>query len=114
MVRYVPIEEILILIMCFRESYEKNSQHKRQIGRCNCILSQKNIKLQPVTPLMPLEALLIPVNLTVTPMALTEAQVVILYFFHYKTQKQPILRHLSLFPMYFKFHINLVEVSLIY
>ena len=25
---------------------------------------QKNIKLQPVTPLMPLEALLIPVNLT--------------------------------------------------
>ena len=64
MARYVPIKEILILIMCFRESYEKNSQHKRQIGRCNCILSQKNIKLQPVTPLMPLEALLIPVNLT--------------------------------------------------
>ena len=26
--------------------------------------SKKNIKLQPVTPLMPLEALLIPVNLT--------------------------------------------------
>ena len=57
-------QEILILIMCFRESYEKNSQHKRQIGRCNCILSPKNTKLQPVTPLMPLEALLIPVNLT--------------------------------------------------
>ena len=45
MVRYVPIEEILILIMCFRESYEKNSQHKRQIGRCNCILSQKKYKI---------------------------------------------------------------------
>ena len=57
-------QEILILITCFRESYEKNSQHKRQIGRCNCILSKNNIKLQPVTPLMPLEALLIPVNLT--------------------------------------------------
>ena len=50
--------------MCFRESYENNSQQKRQIGQCNCILSQKNIKLQPVTPLMPLEALLIQVNLT--------------------------------------------------
>ena len=50
--------------MCFRESYEKNSQYKRQIGRCNCIWSQKNIKLQPATTLMPLEALLIPVNLT--------------------------------------------------
>ena len=64
MVRYVPIEEIVILIMCFRESYKNNTQHKRQIGRCNCILSQKNIKLQPVPPLMPSEALFIPVNLT--------------------------------------------------
>ena len=64
MVRYVPIEETVILIMCFRESHEKNTQHKRQIGRCNCILSPKNIKLQPVPPLMPLEALFIPVNLT--------------------------------------------------
>ena len=64
MVRYVPIKEILILIMCFRESYEKNTQHKRQIARCNCILSKKNIKLQLVTPPMPLEALLISENLT--------------------------------------------------
>ena len=50
--------------MCFRESYEKNTQHKLEIGRCNCILSKKNIKLQPVPPPMPLEALLIPENLT--------------------------------------------------
>ena len=64
MVRNVPIEEILILIMCICKSYEKNTQHKRQIGRCNCILSPKNIKLQPVAPLMPLEALLITINLT--------------------------------------------------
>ena len=62
MVRYVPINPDFNNV--FRESYEKNSQQKRQIGRCNCILSKKNIKLQPVTPLMPLEALLIPVNLT--------------------------------------------------
>ena len=82
MVRYVPIEETVILIMCFRESYEKNTQHKRQIGRCNCILSQKNIKLQPMPPLMPLEALLIPENLTVSDSdGIGEAQVVILYFF---------------------------------
>ena len=33
--------------------------------------------------------------------------------FYYKTQKQPILRHLSLFPMYFKFQVNLAEVILI-
>ena len=32
--------------------------------------------------------------------------------FHYKTQKQLILRHLSLFPMYIKFQVNLAEVSL--
>ena len=32
--------------------------------------------------------------------------------FHYTTQKQPIQRHLSLFPMYFKFQVNLAEVSL--
>ena len=64
MVRYVPIEETLILIMCIRELYEKNTQHKRQIGRCNCILSGKNIKLQPVPPSKPLEALFIPDNLT--------------------------------------------------
>ena len=32
--------------------------------------------------------------------------------FHYKTQKQPILRHLSLFPLYLKFQVNLAEVSL--
>ena len=62
--RYVPIEEIKILIMCICKSYENNTQHKRQIGRFNCILSKKNIKLQPVPPLMPLEVLLIPVNLT--------------------------------------------------
>ena len=64
MVRYVPTEETVILIMCIRKSYEKNTQHKWQIGRCNCILSTKNMKLQPVPPPMPLEALLIPENLT--------------------------------------------------
>ena len=64
MVRNVQIEETVILIMCSRKSYEKNTQHKRQIGRCNCILSQKNIKLQTVPPSMPLEALLILDNLT--------------------------------------------------
>ena len=64
MVQYVPMEETVILIMSIRKSYEKNTQHKRQIGWCNCILSKKNIKLQPVPPPMPLEALLIPDNLT--------------------------------------------------
>ena len=33
--------------------------------------------------------------------------------FHYKTHKQPILlHHLSLFPMYIKFQVNLAEVFL--
>ena len=32
--------------------------------------------------------------------------------FHYKTHKQPILRHLSLFAMHLKFQINLAKVSL--
>ena len=41
MVRYVPIEEILILIMCFRESYQKNAQHKLEIGRSTCIFIEK-------------------------------------------------------------------------
>ena len=50
MVRYVPIEEILILIMCFRESYE--------FGLL------KLQKLQPVPPSMPLKALMNPDNLT--------------------------------------------------
>ena len=45
MVRYVLIEQTVILIMCIRKSYEKNSQNKRQIGRCNCILSQKKYKI---------------------------------------------------------------------
>ena len=62
MVRYVPRNPDFNNV--FRESYKKNSQHKQHIGRSNCVLSQKNIKLQPVTPLMPLEALLIPVNIT--------------------------------------------------
>ena len=64
MVSYVPIEEILILIVCFRESYEWNTQHKLEIGRSTCILSKNKLKLQPVPPPMPLEALLIPENLT--------------------------------------------------
>ena len=33
MVRNVPIKETLMLIMCFRESNEKNKIHKRQIGQ---------------------------------------------------------------------------------
>ena len=41
-----------------------NRQHKLEIGRCTCILSEKIIKLQPVPPPMPLEALLTPDNLT--------------------------------------------------
>ena len=45
MVRYVPIEETVILIICFRESYKKNTRHERQIGRCNCILSKKKKKI---------------------------------------------------------------------
>ena len=32
--------------------------------------------------------------------------------FHYKTQKQPIPRHLSLFSMNLKFQVNLAEVAL--
>ena len=39
-------------------------QHKRQICRCIIVFYPKKIKLQPVPPSMPLEALLIPVNLT--------------------------------------------------
>ena len=35
-----------------------------KIGRSTCILSKENIQLQPVTPPMPLEALLISENLT--------------------------------------------------
>ena len=62
MVRYVPRNPDSYNVV--RESYEKNSQHKRQIGRCNCILTEKNINYNLVAPLMPLEALLIPVNLT--------------------------------------------------
>ena len=54
------------------------------IGRGNCILSQKNIKLQPVPPTMPLEALLTPDNLTYSAFdGIAEAQVVILYFYYY-------------------------------
>ena len=46
------------------------------------IAMRKNIKLQPVPPSMPPEALLITkTELIVPPMALTEAQVVILYIF---------------------------------
>ena len=32
--------------------------------------------------------------------------------FHCKTQKQPILRHLSFFLIYLKFQVNLAELSL--
>ena len=32
--------------------------------------------------------------------------------FHYKTQKQPIVRHLCIFPIYLEFQVNLAEVSL--
>ena len=32
--------------------------------------------------------------------------------FDYQNQKQPILRHLRLLPMYLKFQVNLAEVSL--
>ena len=46
--------------MCFRESYEKNSQHKRQIGRCNCYA--KKIYNYNVPPSMPPEALWITKN----------------------------------------------------
>ena len=35
MVRYVPNEDTLISILCFRKSYEKNTQHKRQNGFSN-------------------------------------------------------------------------------
>ena len=66
MMRYVPIEETVILIMC---SVFVN--HMKRIRNTNDRLvdvivfdPKKNIKLQPVTPLMPLEALLIPVNRT--------------------------------------------------
>ena len=43
MVRYVPRNPDFNNV--FRESYEKNSQHKRQIGRFNCILFQKKYKI---------------------------------------------------------------------
>ena len=66
MVRYVPIEETVIVIMC---SVFVN--HMRIIRNTNDRLvdvivfnPEKNIKLQPVPPPMPLEALLIPDYLT--------------------------------------------------
>ena len=66
MVGYVPIEETMILIMC---SVIVN--HMKRISNTNGRLvdiivfyHKKYIKLQPVPPLMPLEALLIPDNLT--------------------------------------------------
>ena len=56
---------------------------KRRIVDVIVFYREKNIQLQLVNPpTMPLEALMIPDNqLIVTPMALTEEQVVMLYFF---------------------------------
>ena len=65
MVRYFPIEETVILIMC---SVFVN--HMKSIRKTNdrlvrvIVFYPKNIKLQLVPPPMPLEALLIPDNLT--------------------------------------------------
>ena len=64
MVRYVPIEETVILIMCIRKSYEKNTQHKRQIGRCNCILSQKKYKITTCASANAIGGIFIPDYLT--------------------------------------------------
>ena len=50
------------------------------IDQCNCILYEKHIKLQPVPPSMPLEALCISKTKLIVPLvALTGIQVVILY-----------------------------------
>ena len=46
MVRYVPGNPDFNNV--FRESYEKNSQHKRHIGRCNCIYNE--LKTFPIFP----------------------------------------------------------------
>ena len=64
-VRYVPIKETVILIMCSvfvnRMTRIRNT-NERLVDVF--VFYPKNIKLQPVPPPIPLEALLIPDNLT--------------------------------------------------
>ena len=57
-------QEILILIMCFVNHMKRIRSTNDRLVDVIVFYPKKNIKLQPVTPLMPLEALLIPVNLT--------------------------------------------------
>ena len=65
MVRYVPIEETVILMCSVIVNHMKRiSNTNGRLVDVMVFYPPKNIKLQPVTPLMPLEALLIPVNLT--------------------------------------------------
>ena len=66
MVRYVPIEETVILIMCSVLVNRMKRIHNTDDRLVDVIVfyPPKNIKLHPVPPPMPLEALLIPDNLT--------------------------------------------------
>ena len=66
MMRYVPIEETVILIMCsvFVNHMKRIRNTNDRLVDVIVFYPKKNIKLQPVPPLMPLEALLIPVNPT--------------------------------------------------
>ena len=57
-------QEILILIMCFVNHMKRIRSTNDRLVDVIVFYPKIFIKLQPVTPLMPLEALLIPVNLT--------------------------------------------------
>ena len=64
MVRYVPIKETVILICSVIVNYMKRIRNTNDRMVDVIVFYAKNIKLQPVPPPMPLEALLIPDNLT--------------------------------------------------
>ena len=63
MVRYVPRNPDFNNVFFVNHMKRIRSTNDRLVDVI-VFYQQKNIKLQPVTPLMPLEALLIPVNLT--------------------------------------------------
>ena len=66
MMRYVPIEETVILIMCsvFVNHMKRIRNTNDRLVDVIVFYPKKSIKLQPVPPPMPLEALLILENLT--------------------------------------------------
>ena len=64
MVRYVPIEETVILKCVFVNHMKRIRSTNDRLVDVIVFYPPKNIKLQLVAPLMPLEALLITINLT--------------------------------------------------